>query len=143
MIKEEASASPKESKEEEKLPPPPETAACGSSVVAMSSCGMEARKFAMCTAQLLSPPADDMVDVAAGLMTHEEEADLFSIVLTGSARPEEAVGVAAAALAIDLLCWCCFVFRMGIWDGSEERSLESVDIYTGPITPIVDEPTSR
>lgn len=80
----------------------------------------------MCTAQLLSPPADDMVDVAAGLMTHEE-ADLFSIVLTGSARPEEAVGVAAAALAIDLLC--CFVFRMGIWDGTEERSLESGYIY--------------
>lgn len=133
MIKESASASPKESKEEEKpeekLPLPPETAACGSSVVAMSSCGMEVRKFAMCKAQLLSPPADDMVDVAAGLMTHEEEADLFSIVLTGSARPEEAVGVAAATLAIDLLC--CFVFRMGIWDGSEERSLESVGIYTG------------
>ena len=50
----------------------------------MPSCGVEARKFAMCMAQLLS--SADVVDVGAGL-THEE-GDLFSIVT--SARTYEA-----------------------------------------------------
>lgn len=58
----------------------------------MPSCGVEARKFAMCMAQLLSPA--DMVDVGAGL-THEEEGDLFSIVT--SARKYEAVGAISSS----------------------------------------------
>ena len=72
----------------------------------MPSCGVEARKFAMCMAQLLSPA--DMVDVGAGL-THEEEGDLFSIVT--SARTYEATRAVSSSRRQKLLFFdavvCC------------------------------------
>jgi len=68
-----------------------------------------------------------MVDVAAAL-THEE-GDLFSIVT--SARKYGAVGAISSRKQLFVLRSCALLSG---WDGSEESSLESLAIYTGPGT---------